>query len=103
MTDAGVYAVNAHTLNTDPLRLVEICIDKREDIVNFFHVLAKGIDNDEWYLRLNRSEIETSEHPRAKEILEAVKSIGDFLAKGAGDEETSKRIHEEVWHLTWVW
>jgi len=97
----GVHAINANILSTDLLRLVDVCIDEREDIVNFFHLIYKGCE--EWYLVLDRPEVESSEHPRAKEILKAVKSIGDFLAKGCGDEETSRRIHEEVWDMIWVW
>lgn len=103
MGNDGIYAVNATILSTDPLRLVEISLDEWEDIANFFHVLAKDIDAGEWYLKINRSEVRSSEHPLAKRIVEAVFSIGSFLSKEIGDPESEVEIREEVWELTWVW
>ena len=81
--------------------MVHIWSDEHEHVDTFFDIIYKG--SEEWYLVLDRSKVESSEHPKGKEILKSVKSIGDFLVKACGDEETSKRIREEVWDMIWVW
>ena len=78
MGSDGIFVVNAIILGSGVLHLVNMD-DGADRITDFFHIIAKG--EEEWYLMLNRTEVESSKHPKAKEILKSVKEIGEFLAK----------------------
>lgn len=111
MGDGDVFVVNCTILSDGAHSIADIRdsdadyndeYDDADDLIcEFFMIFARG--DQEWYIRPDRDEIESSDHPVAKEILAGMKSLADHRAKNAGDEETEKRIREETWELTYVW